>query len=693
MNEPQHTILLVEDDRAIQRALAEALHQSGFTVLAEHDGEWARSTFAQRTVDMVVLDAVLPRRNGFQLALDIRRSEKGKRLPILLVSGLYDALKVRPQLAEIGGPVRFLAKPLEPSQVVAICRKALGLQDSEVSDPSTKRRRRDRARLEAKSKDLAALADLAEVKSVESDSQIRFRGAALVRGDLRQTDFAEVLAELHRWRATGALLLENAPVKKLVWLKEGAPVFVRSNLLVEALGQLLVRERMITLAECEEGLRRMNASRRQLGTELIEMGCISPANLAYALQLQVEQKLFDVFGWTTGEYRFNPRATMPAMQIALELTPAKTLLEGVKRCYDEERARRALGQVDDCAVALTDDPMDRFQDMGLDPEEAQLYALIDGRRTVRELLAFGALPADDGRKLLYALRCANMIHFEVPDARAQPLPLPLAFAARPPPPPDLPGRAVAEPELEQLRQIQRLAARVQDLRRGTLFEVLGVRPDASELEVRHAFIALARENHPDRLGPDASAEAHAFAEDVFAQISLAHETLIDRRKRTAYELALRSGVQRSDGDEVTRILQAERRFREGEAQLGEGKAAAALQSFAEAARLYPEEAEFHACLGWATWLSLAPDQGAAAQARPLLDKALLLNPRLDRAYLFRGRIAQALGRTQEAEAEFEKALLCNPACSEALHELRLASPAPASGLRPPPGKPGGLPRA
>ena len=691
MNEPQHTILLVEDDRAVQRALAEALHQSGFTVLAEHDGEWARSTFAQRTVDMVVLDAVLPRRNGFQLALDIRRADKGKRLPILMMSGVYDTAKVKPQLDEIGGPVRFLEKPLEPSQVVAICRKALGLQDSDVSDPSTKRRRRDRARLEAKSKDLAALADLAEVKSVESDSQIRFRGAALVRGNLRETDFAEVLAELHRWRATGALLLENAPVKKLVWLKEGAPVFVRSNLLAEALGQLLVRERMITLPECEEGLRRMNVSKRQLGTELIEMGCISPANLAYALLLQVQQKLFDVFGWTSGEYRFNPRAAMPAMQIALELTPAKTLLEGIKRCYDEERARRALGNVDAFTVALTDDPMDRFQDMGLDPEEAQLYALIDGRRTVRELLDFGALPADDARKLLYALRCANMIHFAVPDARAQPAPLPVV--ARPPPLPDVPERAVAEPELSQLHQIQRLAARVQDLRRGTLFEVLGVRPDASELEVRHAFIGLARENHPDRLGPDAGAEARAFAEDVFAQISLAHDTLIDRKKRTEYELALRSGAQRSDGDEVARILKAEQRFREGEALLGEGQAAAALQAFAEAVRLYPEEAEFHACLGWATWLSLAPGEGAAAQARPLLDKALQLNPRIDRAYVFRGRIARALGRAQEAEAEFEKALLCNPACSEALGELRLASKAPAPGLRPPSGKPGRLPRA
>lgn len=663
MTEKQYTILLVEDDRGIQRALAEALHQSGFTVLAEHDGEWARTTWQQRRVDLVVLDAVLPRRNGFQLAHEIRRGNKS--IPILLVSGIYEAAKVKAQLEEIAPPVRFLEKPLEPSQLVAVCRKALGLQESEVSNPSAGRKRRERARIEAKLKDLAALSDLAEVKSVESDSQVRFRGAALVRGDLRDTGFAEVLSELHRWRATGALLLEHPPVKKLVWLKEGAPVFVRSNLLAEALGQILVRERMITLAECEEGLRRMHESNRQLGTELIEMGCISPANLAYALQLQVEDKLFDVFSWAEGTYRFNPRAEMPAMQVALELTPAKTLLEGIKRSYDDARARQALGEVDRSVVLLTDDPLDRFQEMGLDPEEAQFYALIDGKRTVAELMALGALPPEDGRKLLFALLCANMIHFG-----PAPSPTPhVPVLQRRPPPVDEPREL--EARLQQRRQVERLAARAQDLRRATLFQVLGVRPDAAELEIRLAFAALAKENHPDRLGPEASAQARAFAEEIFQQITHAHDTLVDRQKRAEYEHQ-GSGVRRADEDQVSRILEAEQRFRDGEKRLAAGDAAAALQAYAEAARLSPEEAEFHACMGWATWLSLAPGEGAAAQARPLLDKALQLNPRIDRAYVFRGRIARALGRRQEAEAEFEKALLCNPACAEALQELRLA---------------------
>jgi len=392
----------------------------------------------------------------------------------------------------------------------------------------------------------------------------------------------------------------------------------------------------------------------------------------------VEQKLFDVFAWTEGQYRFNPRAEMPAMQVALELTPAKILLEGIKRSCDADRARKGLGPVDGLVVHLTDDPLDRFQDMGLDPEEAQLYALIDGKRTVAELLSFGALHPDDGRKLLYALRCANMVHFGPPLPATQPQPA--APQPRPPPLPDLPERAVPEPELLQRRQIERLAARAQDLRRATLFEVLGVHPDATELEVRYAFAGLAKEAHPDRLGPDASAEARAFAEEIFQQITSAHETLIDRQKRAEYEMQLHNGVRRSDGDEVSRILEAEQRFREGEKHLLDNDAAGALRAFTEAARLYPEEAEFHACVGWATWLSLAPGEGAAAQARPLIDKALRLNPRIDRAYVFRGRIARALGRAQEAVAEFEKALLCNPACAEALRELNLADAGSPQGV-------------
>jgi curved DNA-binding protein CbpA len=254
-------------------------------------------------------------------------------------------------------------------------------------------------------------------------------------------------------------------------------------------------------------------------------------------------------------------------------------------------------------------------------------------------------------------------------------------------PPQLPPLAPRPkaPEPRDREQVDRLANLALSMRKGTLFEVLGVLPDASEPALRQAFATLAKENHPGRLLPDAPAELRALAEDIFGQMALAHDTLIDRARRLAYEWELRCGVPRPVDVEVDKILAAEQQFREGEELLQANNPREALERYVKATELYPEEAEFHACVGWATWLCLAPGEYAAAQARPMLDKAIQLNPRVDRAYVFRGRIARALGQAAEAEAEFEKALLCNPACAEALAELRLG---PVSKAPPAAGKAG-----
>ena len=201
--------------------------------------------------------------------------------------------------------------------------------------------------------------------------------------------------------------------------------------------------------------------------------------------------------------------------------------------------------------------------------------------------------------------------------------------------------------------------------------MLAIPRSADVAEVRLAFAALAKENHPDRLGPDVTREARAFAEEIFAQLLHAHEVLSDQRRRTEYEAQLAQGVHPSDGEEVARILAAEQRFREGEELMRRREPGRAQESFEEAVRLYPDEAEFWAWLGWATWCAQDPGPAAEVAAIAHLDRALQLNPRIDRAYVFRGYVHAALGRREEAEGEFEKALLCNPACTEALRELRL----------------------
>jgi len=58
-------------------------------------------------------------------------------------------------------------------------------------------------------------------------------------------------------------------------------------------------------------------------------------------------------------------------------------------------------------------------------------------------------------------------------------------------------------------------------------------------------------------------------------------------------------------------------------------------------------------------------------ARDQLNQAISLNSKVDKAYLFLGYIYKAMNYREMAEHEFEKAIQCNPDCTEALRELRL----------------------
>ena len=128
--------------------------------------------------------------------------------------------------------------------------------------------------------------------------------AAELRGSLAREPFARLLQRIYAEQRTGALLLSRGETKKIVYFSGGYPVSVRSNVLGECLGQILVARRMINQEVLEESLRRMREQKRHQGEILVEMGALSPHNLERALVGQMEAKLYEVFSWRTGTFRF-----------------------------------------------------------------------------------------------------------------------------------------------------------------------------------------------------------------------------------------------------------------------------------------------------------------------------------------------------------------------------------------------------
>lgn len=754
-NEPVHA-LIVDDDRAIQRLLADALTKHGFTVTVERDGEWALKTFEKKPFDVVLLDLLLPALNGYEVARKMRSTPKGKKTPIIMISGVYKNALHQKEAVTKHGAFAFLEKPIRLAGLYDALEKALGdryprapeEEAPEATDPGLDRREK-----------LADDSARDEVTQVEAVSR---QGTASsfqsIKGDFKNKRFPEVIAEVYRWKGTGALLLRRDQVKKIVYFKDGLPVSIKSNLLQECLGRVMVRERMISEAECEESLQRMKKSGRQQGTVLVEMGCISPHNLNYALSLQLQTKLFDVFTWDHGEYQFNPRVMPPADPVGLEMSTAQAIYEGVKRAYDAERLAAAMGDADNVYAHPSDNPLFALQDLQVAEEEQQLLQAVDGHKKISTLRALALLSPVETDRFLYAMKCAQVIEFKKAPAEGKPKPSisriaaealqRQAEAARPPPLPPAPkgppvvaappvvpwdappgamdmppplkskpapkigggkGKSSARPApafatpppeprsnprepilaraasslLPELSGVhsalsgeeglirERLVAKVAAMRKQDFFEILGVGTNASREEIKRAYFALAKEYHPDKHFGRSSAEIRQLAAQVYDLISSAHDVLTDPAEREKYVRDLSQGVKRDMGDEVGKILAAEGKFQKGEELLRVRDFAGAHACFQEAVNLYGEEGEFHAWLGWSQFQMNPEDSKVIDQALRSLERAVSLNPKSDRAYLFTGYIHKATGRPDKAEKQFEKAIQCNPDCTEALRELRI----------------------
>jgi DNA-binding response OmpR family regulator len=114
-------ILIVEDEPDIALGLQQDLLLEGYDVEVASDGEQAIERAERGTIDLVLLDVMLPRKDGFAVCRELRRS--GKRMPIILLTArTHEAEKV---LGLELGADDYITKPFGPMELRARIKAAL----------------------------------------------------------------------------------------------------------------------------------------------------------------------------------------------------------------------------------------------------------------------------------------------------------------------------------------------------------------------------------------------------------------------------------------------------------------------------------------------------------------------------------------------------------------------------------------
>jgi len=81
-------ILFVEDEPTLQKVVGEILNQKGFKVFGAVDGEKGLELIKKERPDLILLDLILPKKDGFEVLKEIKEDEELKSIPVIVLTNL-----------------------------------------------------------------------------------------------------------------------------------------------------------------------------------------------------------------------------------------------------------------------------------------------------------------------------------------------------------------------------------------------------------------------------------------------------------------------------------------------------------------------------------------------------------------------------------------------------------------------------
>ena len=120
-----HMILLIDyEPRSIER-FREPLEGAGYVIEIANDGVSGIEAFHRSSPDMVLVEAMIPKKHGFEVCQELKRTPHGRKTPVIITTGVYKGRKYRTQALHIYGCDEYIEKPIAPEQLLELVGKFL----------------------------------------------------------------------------------------------------------------------------------------------------------------------------------------------------------------------------------------------------------------------------------------------------------------------------------------------------------------------------------------------------------------------------------------------------------------------------------------------------------------------------------------------------------------------------------------
>lgn len=443
-------VLVVDDSPTILKVVSAILARHGYEPTTARDGIAGIELVKKgHKYDLILLDFVMPRMNGYQFCRELRGNPAHRSLPVVLMSAKGD--KIRGQFVQQTGAVDAITKPFDARALVAVIEGALAktaegrarpvpegdtmpeedtIADSVPRPSALPRQMRQRAAIELaqqianavapavmaltddeRANEASVIATIARTMNGEVVGSLattlrdyEHEGAKeVMSGDIGAIPLAEILQVLQMQRQTGVLRVTNTRTAITISIRQGLVDLVQSRGAADEfrLGRYFVEKGLLSRDRLDALLKeRGEPGQVLLGEVLVGSGAVSREDLVDALTRQSSELVYDVLRWPYGRFSFTREAFRPeAEQAHLGLGVAGLVLEGFRR-VDEWRLMEGTIHFDQ-VVYVDQAALETVGADKLTRTEKMVLEAVNGTRTVSEVINESAVGSFDAIKALY----------------------------------------------------------------------------------------------------------------------------------------------------------------------------------------------------------------------------------------------------------------------------------------------------
>jgi CheY-like chemotaxis protein len=415
-------ILDIDDSPTVQRLIEMILTTQGYQVVLASDGEEGVAKARSERPAVILVDFVMPKMNGFQVCKALKDDPEFRDTPIILVTSRGD--KVGSKFVDVLGITEYFTKPFQPEELLAKIREVIDKRKQTAQPAKTSAQAPRPAVLGSPTAPgnieslVRSVVEQALSEFVQNTlpemiqkalAKIQPGAGAGIQGNLASVPIVEVMQMLGLQRQTGRLVITNAGENIEVFFKNGAVIFASSH---SGDSDAVVEELLRKSCKIEENslrhvLRIAEMTSRPIDSILDQEKLLPLKTFSECLRRHTESAVYKGIAWKQGEFFFE-KVSGPSFSNPIQLKVDDLLIEGARRADEWSLIQQKIPDFE-----LVFEPMignaDELSTRGMSDIDMQVFSLINGRRTIQEIIDMLNLTEFDVGKSMFILLSVNLI--------------------------------------------------------------------------------------------------------------------------------------------------------------------------------------------------------------------------------------------------------------------------------------------